>query len=190
LFLRDKFVVLFMGHINKWQVNGSFAILFRTFKEKVGNVHFLILSDGKKVFVDIFKKIGISDRDYSIYSAKHEEVPDYASAGDVGVLVRDNSIVNKVASPAKFGEYLALGMPVIVTKGLGDTEDIVKKYKVGSVIDGTDPNSISIGVDELLNLVSDDGRKLPALCGQMANGLLSVNVCIKSFVSTYRRLLS
>lgn len=190
LFLRDKFVVLFMGHINKWQVNGSFAILFKTLKERIENVHFLILSDGRKVFVDIFKKLGIGERDYSIYSAKHEEVPNYALAGDVGVLLRDNSIVNKVAAPAKFGEYLALGMPVIVTKGIGDTEEIVRKCRLGSIIDGTNPNSISIGVDELLNLVSHEGRKLPARCSQMAKDLLSVSVCIKSFVSTYHRLLS
>ena len=190
LFLRDKFVVLFMGHINKWQVNGSFAILFRTLKERIENVHFLILSDGRKVFVDIFKKLGISERDYSIYSAKHEEVPNYALAGDIGVLLRDNSIVNKVAAPAKFGEYLALGIPVIVTRGIGDTEEFVKKHKVGSVIDDFSHDSISTGVDGLLNLVRNDGAKLPEHCSQIAKDLLSVSVCIKRCVSTYERLLS
>jgi glycosyltransferase involved in cell wall biosynthesis len=190
LSLGDKFVVLFMGHMNKWQVNGSFAILFRIFKEKIGNVHFLILSDGKKVFVDIFKKIGISENDYSIYSVKHEEVPNYALAGDVGVLLRDGSIVNKVAAPAKFGEYLALGIPVIVTKGVGDTEEIVGKYRLGSIIDDTNPNSSSVGVDELLNLVRDDGWKLSERCNRIANDLLSVKVSIQKFLLTYDKLLS
>ena len=34
------------------------------------------------------------------------EIPNYLNAADIAVIWRENSIVNKVASPVKFSEYI------------------------------------------------------------------------------------
>jgi hypothetical protein len=42
----------------------------------------------------------------------YEAVPNYLAAADVGVIIRENSIVNYVSSPIKFCEYVSSGLPV------------------------------------------------------------------------------
>jgi len=47
--------------------------------------------------------------------AEHSDVPKYLNASDFGLLIRDDSTINQVASPTKFNEYLACGLKVIQT---------------------------------------------------------------------------
>lgn len=62
---------------------------------------------------------------------KPEEVSDYLLAGDYGLLIREKSITNKVASPVKFAEYLACGLKVIISEEIGDYSEMVEKEDLG-----------------------------------------------------------
>ena len=57
------------------------------------------------------------------------------SAADFGLLLRENNIVNNVASPTKFAEYLMAGLPVIISNGIGDFSYFVRFKNVGICID-------------------------------------------------------
>jgi hypothetical protein len=48
------------------------------------------------------------------------QVAEYLIVGDYGLLIRENSVTNQVASPVKFAEYLACGLKVIISEDLGD----------------------------------------------------------------------
>lgn len=60
-----------------------------------------------------------------------KKVPAYLIAADYGLLTRENSITNQVASPVKFAEYLACGLPVIISSQLGDYSNFVCEKKCG-----------------------------------------------------------
>lgn len=64
-----------------------------------------------------------------------DEVPKYLLGADFGLLIRENTITNKVASPVKFAEYLACGLTVIISNELGDYSDFVLKHKCGYLFD-------------------------------------------------------
>lgn len=59
------------------------------------------------------------------------EVPPILVACDYGLLLREKSLTNQVASPVKFAEYLACGLQVIISNKLGDYSDFVKINKCG-----------------------------------------------------------
>lgn len=59
------------------------------------------------------------------------EVPAALMACDYGLLYREKSITNKVASPVKFAEYLACGLNVIISNDLGDYSNFTLKHNCG-----------------------------------------------------------
>ena len=60
-----------------------------------------------------------------------KEVPDYLKVADYGILIREESITNKVASPVKFAEYLACGLQIIISNHLGDYTKFVIDHECG-----------------------------------------------------------
>ena len=89
-----------------------------------------------------------------ILSVGSDEVFNQLTSANFGLLLRENNIVNNVSSPLKFAEYLAAGMPVVVSEGVGDTEETIKRYKVGVVIKNNDYDSAIFQLKELLkNLI-------------------------------------
>lgn len=66
-----------------------------------------------------------------------EEVHEYLCAADYGLLLREPSVTNQVSSPVKFAEYLAAGLPVIISNDIGDYTEFVEQQQCGSAIENT-----------------------------------------------------
>lgn len=67
-------------------------------------------------------------------SLPRSEIPAYLAAADIGFLLRKEHPLNTVASPVKFGEYLAAGLAVVTSPGLGDVSDVVSRRDVGVLV--------------------------------------------------------
>ena len=50
---------------------------------------------------------------------------------DYGLLIREKSITNKVASPVKFAEYLFAGLKIIISPNVGDYSKFVIENNCG-----------------------------------------------------------
>ena len=64
----------------------------------------------------------------------HHFINLYLSVADYGILLREQSVTNLVASPTKFAEYLALGLPVLISENLGDYSEFVQHHNCGSIV--------------------------------------------------------
>ena len=53
---------------------------------------------------------------------------------DMGILLREDTITNRVSSPTKFAEYLAAGLPVIISDAIGDFTATVRAQDLGVVV--------------------------------------------------------
>ncbi len=60
-----------------------------------------------------------------------EGVREELGTSDMGILVREDTITNRVASPTKFAEYLACGLPVLISPHVGDFSELVVKHDLG-----------------------------------------------------------
>ncbi|MDG2469704.1 MAG: hypothetical protein P8M80_10530 [Pirellulaceae bacterium] len=79
------------------------------------------------------------------------EIPARLQECNLGIMIREQSVTNRVASPTKFAEYLACGLKVVITEELGDQSAFVKNHRCGVV------HSISDSVlDSLPNVLTND----------------------------------
>jgi hypothetical protein len=60
----------------------------------------------------------------------------YLQACDYGLLIRETSVTNQVASPTKFAEYLQAGCKVVISPGIGDFSAFVQEHHCGEVFNG------------------------------------------------------
>jgi glycosyltransferase involved in cell wall biosynthesis len=71
-----------------------------------------------------------------VRKAAAAEVPRYLSIADIGFAIRKPTFSMQGVFPVKLGEYLLMGLPVIATAGIGDTEDFLAGEPVALVLKG------------------------------------------------------
>ena len=111
----DEQLFIYSGGLHKWQRIEDSIKLFVDYS--VGKkAKFLILTLDK---VGAKKLISNYDsetqRKFIIMSATNKEVYKYLNAADIAFLLRDDVVLNRVASPTKLAEYMFCGLPIITT---------------------------------------------------------------------------
>ncbi len=114
-------------------------------KETFNYIHHISQLDQKNKFIIITemvefataekKRLKISDSQLIILTLPHSEVSLYLSAADYGICPVKESTSRQFCSPIKTGEYFASGLPVIISRGIGEDSDFIEKMGFGKVID-------------------------------------------------------
>lgn len=86
----------------------------------------------------------------------YTQIPAYLNAADTAIIWREKSVVNKVASPVKFSEYVCCGLPVISNNSVDMIREYLDKYGCGMVID----NLIEIEFSKIKVFKQVDRRKI------------------------------
>jgi hypothetical protein len=130
--LPGDIVLVYSGSTAPWQ---SFTLLEETLTpllENNPNVKLLFLSRRDKDNERLEQKF--KGRVF-IKWLEHKDVLSHLHCCDYGILIREQSDTNKVASPSKFAEYLSAGLKVLISENLGDFSEFVRKKDCGHVID-------------------------------------------------------
>lgn len=138
---KDKFVIVYLGIYAAWQCAEETIEFFQDIQSSEKKLHLLVLTPDIATFTEILKAKQVSPEDYTIKTVLHDEVYQYLSACDLGILLRQNSIINLYASPTKFAEYLACGLPVITTQYVGDYSEIVAGDRELGLVVGFERNA-------------------------------------------------
>ncbi|MBN2319356.1 MAG: glycosyltransferase family 4 protein [Acidobacteria bacterium] len=135
--ITEKHLVFgYAGTMANWQCGAEMIQLFSRLYKASPESRFVFLvpkSDQSKLY-EYIEHVELPSHCYLVKEVPHHEVPAWLKAFHVGVLLRKNNPVNLVSSPTKYAEYLAAGVPVLVTDCVGDYSEHVKKHNVGLVI--------------------------------------------------------
>jgi len=127
-FVTDDIVLVYSGSSAGWQ---SFNLvdnyLYSLFSENK-NIKLIFLSDEIPKQSQLF--LHFKERILTKWVKPHE-VRDLLLAADYGLLIREESVTNKVASPVKFAEYLSCGLQLIISENIGDFTTFVKQHTCG-----------------------------------------------------------
>ena len=95
-----------------------------------------------------------------IRSVPAEEVAFYLNAGDCAFALRQPSFSMQGVAPIKLGEYLLCGLPVIASKGIGDTEEILHNIPHCYLFDHENKNAVSDATDFVQTLKEIDHEEI------------------------------
>jgi hypothetical protein len=131
-FLSDDIVLVYSGSVSGWQsLSGLFDFVGNVF-ESNGKVRLLFLAQYDPTLHSRLQ--AYSSRIVQKWLAP-EDLQAYLSCADYGLLLREPSITNSVASPTKFAEYLSVGCNVLISEFIGDFSSFVQTHKCGCLVD-------------------------------------------------------
>ncbi len=184
----DKKVFLYVGSAKVWQIPKTIAYLFRCASEQDERSHLLVLTQDPDVMRECMAKEGVDLQRVTVMRVSHSAVGRYIRAANVGLLLREKSPVNAVASPTKFGEYVASGVPVIASCGIGDTEAQIQDNGLGWLIeDVRDRQLIKEKTKEVLEDLNSSGPERERIAGA-GRSLFGWGNHISKVIALYDRL--
>ena len=95
-----------------------------------------------------------------IVSASRAQVPNYLGLSDVMITLRMPSYSQKAASPTKIAEAFSMGIPVISNKGIGDVDNIIKKFDAGLTFNINSKKEFKDAAININKVVKKGGKRL------------------------------
>ena len=124
--LKDELLFVYAGSLGPQYCLTEMLEIFQAYAEKRA-AKFLILT-GNTAFAE--QNIPLELKAHVILkSVPSEKVSFYLNGGDVAFGLRKPTFSMQGVAPIKLGEYLLCGLPVIASKGIGDTEKILENFE-------------------------------------------------------------
>jgi glycosyltransferase involved in cell wall biosynthesis len=131
-------------------------------------------------------RAALGGRPADVREVPQEEVAGELHPGDVGLCFYADGFANLARAPTRFAEYLAAGMAVAVTPGIGDLSAILNDHNVGVVLEEESEAGLARAAAEALALAADPA--LRAAGPRLAAGLYSADAGAAGYLALYRRL--
>jgi glycosyltransferase involved in cell wall biosynthesis len=176
-------VLVYAGGMHAWQQAGLMFESARALAEMLPAARFLVLTGDTPAAKAAAGRAGLASELFEIRSVPHSEVLGHLAAGDCALLLRAAHIVNRAASPTKFSEYLAAGVPVVTTDALPSFARICSAEGVGVVVrSDAGPAEVAQAILEATRGVSST-RELRERCQAASVSHFSPNAADRVYAS-------
>lgn len=184
-----RFVVVYCGSLARYQAIDASLDVFEAVRRLRGDALFFGITPATARLTALVRERGWPESDYRIVAAPHPEVSALLAAGDLALLLRERSKVNEVASPVKFAEYLAAGLPVVVSEGIGDYSGLVRREGIGCVVAAPPvlPETCAM-LEPYFEAHRDSAVAVRQRCRSVAERELSAEHAADSIAGLYRAL--
>src|SRR5205807_44013 len=136
-------------------------------RQVFGDLELRVLSGAEPELVrSMMRAGGLPDEAWTLDCVPHSMVPTELARSKAGLFFLQQGISEFACSPTKIGEYWAMGIPVVTTAGVSDTDDIISEHRVGVVIAEHTDDAYRQAANRLRDLFHD--ADLPARCRQAA----------------------
>jgi glycosyltransferase involved in cell wall biosynthesis len=130
---------------------------------------------------------GLSDELWSAGRIPHSEMPDELARYHAGLFFLQQGLSEHGCSPTKIGEYWAVGLPVITTPNVSDTDEIVRREGVGVIVTEHSEAAYSRAVSELNLLLADE--ELSLRCRRAAETHYALGPACERQMALYHELI-
>jgi glycosyltransferase involved in cell wall biosynthesis len=154
--LRERKVFIYVGSLSGSYLIKELAGFFLQARRQNPGAFLMILTqrDVEKVR-NILLEAGLSENDFLIECVSHDEVPRYLRAADIAVSFLKSGYSKQSASLTKIAEYLAAGLPIAASSGVGDLDDLIEGENVGAILRGFLEKDFSDALEKIDELLKD-----------------------------------
>lgn len=131
---------------------------------------------------------GLSAEHWSVGSVPHAAMPEQLAQQHAGLFFLAQGLSEHGCSPTKIGEYWAMGLPVITTPNVSDTDDIIRCRRVGVIVREHSDAEYRRAGEELRSLLNDP--ELPRRCRQAAEMHYALEPACQRQMDLYDRVLA
>jgi glycosyltransferase involved in cell wall biosynthesis len=133
--LGGRLVFVYVGALGGFYLTRETAELLAAARAQDARSFALVLTQGSPLPMTAeLNRVGFGKDDYRVLHVPPDDVPTYLRAADVALALIRPSFVRQSMSPTKFAEYLASGLPVIASHGIGDLDAHIEEAHIGVLL--------------------------------------------------------
>ena len=184
--LRDRLgvasgpVIIYIGSLSTWYLAELTLRVGGEFVRRTGG-SFVVLTQEVEYVRDLGERLDVHPL---VDSVEYGRVPDWIAMADVGLALVRPDHAKRASAPTKVGEYLACGLAVAATAGVGDLNDHFEGSDVAiTVSPSEEPERI---VDRVLEALETTDRVAKARA--LAETHYDLQTAVEGFAALYRSL--
>jgi glycosyltransferase involved in cell wall biosynthesis len=85
----------------------------------------------------------------------HRVIPYYIGLGDFGLVPFIPVPSKRYGSPIKTGEYMAMGLPIVISKGISDDSELVSNQMIGYALRNQNMEEYHRALESLASLIEN-----------------------------------
>jgi anaerobic magnesium-protoporphyrin IX monomethyl ester cyclase len=181
-----NFKLLYIGSLAAWYMLNEMLEFFLVLNEIMPNSNFLFFTQDRnnKIMNRLYRANELTNF-VKVEFVKFNELPMRSVEADAAIVfTRPNERLESM--PVKIGEYLGSGLPVVLNKGMGDAEELVRSNNVGVIVESFTRGSYEKAISELMELSKDE--TLRRRCRTVAQDYLSLEMGIQRYSDIYKGL--
>jgi len=179
---------VYSGSLGTWYLPDDMARFVRLFRDVSGRaVHLLwLVNNGPRIAGAASQRGGLGEGEVTIRAVTAAEVPSYLAAADAALAMIRPCFSKRSSSPTKYAEALAMGLPLVISRDIGDGAELEKREGAVALGYPTSDTEMQEAARRLLRLMERPRESYRAL----ARELFDVDtIALPAYRRLYRQLM-
>jgi glycosyltransferase involved in cell wall biosynthesis len=147
----DDFILMYLGSIGTWYMLDEMIEFFSVLKQQHSKAKFLFITkDEHSRILEVAEKYNVKEA-IILRSGARAEIPYLISVSNCSIFFILPSYSKMASSPTKQAEIMAMGIPIICNKNIGDTDKLITDYHSGYIVDDFNHSSYLKTVNDIFN---------------------------------------
>ena len=121
----DRFVLTYAGNLGSWYCEDEMARLFAAVRRRRPSLFAVYTRANADRLKAALRGAQVPESDVIIQPVAPRDMPSMLAAGDAAVSFARPLFSKIASSPVKMAEYLALGLPMVLNRGIGDFDSLL-----------------------------------------------------------------
>lgn len=135
LHLTDRRVIVYVGSLGGTYMTNEMIEFFVFAHRQDPTVFALILTQNPQESIrQRLRASGLGNADFLVDTVPFDDIPRYLKAADIAISFVKACYARRSASLTEIPEYLAGGLPIVCTAGVGDLDELIEEERVGALI--------------------------------------------------------